>query len=317
MKNLPIIDLSSLEDPETLDALDLACRDWGFFQIVNHSIDETVCARMLDEARLFFNQTRIEKLKIARSKDNPWGFFDQEYTKNTLDWKELFDYGPQHEGVYLPQWPDGFPEFRASVTNYYQQCEQLAFRLLAAISRNLCLPADFLDHHFQPEHTSFVRVNYYPPCPNPESPSDVSTPVAGHMGVNHHTDAGAVTILLQDQNAGLEVQHNGSWHLVQPLEGALVVNIGDIVQVWSNDRYKAALHRARVNSEEGRFSVPFFFNPAYTANYEPWSTTESDPAKARYETINWGEFRAQRAAGDFSDSGLEIQIDQFRKESTT
>jgi isopenicillin N synthase-like dioxygenase len=313
MDTIPVIDIARLDNDHTLLELDRACRDWGFFQVVNHGIDRALLEAALGSARGFFALPTPTKRSISRTAENPWGFFDQELTKNTRDWKEVFDYGPQHGDVLKPQWPD-MPEFKESILDYFGACEGLAFKLLHAISANLSMPAHFLDHLFCPDHSSFVRINYYPSCPNPESPEGTETPSSGHMGVNHHTDAGAVTILLQDQQPGLEVFHDGEWHLVPPVEGALVINIGDIVQVWSNDRYFAALHRVRANSEAERFSVPFFFNPAYSANYEPLPGTVSCGDEAHYTTINWGKFRKLRVDGDYADLGSEIQISDYRKE---
>lgn len=310
---VPVIDLNTFDEPDTRTQLDLACRDWGFFQVVNHDLEPQRTSRLLRAAKRFFAQPTAKKREISRTVQNPWGFFDQELTKNTRDWKEVFDYGPQYGDVLIPRWPDDMPSFKDEVLAYYSACESLAFRLLAAISENLAMPADFLNHLFEPEHTSFVRINYYPACPTPESPAGIATPAHGYQGINHHTDAGALTILLQDSQPGLEVLRQGEWHLIPPMENALVANIGDIVQVWSNDRYRAALHRVRANTEKERYSVPFFFNPAYSANYEPLPGAINEAGEAHYTSINWGQFRSARAAGDYADLGEEIQIEQFRR----
>jgi len=185
-------------------------------------------------------------------------------------------------------------------------------RLIGAISVNLGMPRDYLNRYFRPAHSSFLRLNYYPVCPAPERPVDVRTPRAGHLGVNHHTDAGALTLLLQDEQPGLEVFRAGQWHLVAPRADALVINIGDIVQVWSNDQYRAALHRVLANSTAERFSAPCFLNPDYRAHYAPLPTTVTPENPAQYRPINWGEFRARRAAGDYADHGEEVQIDHYR-----
>jgi isopenicillin N synthase-like dioxygenase len=163
------------------------------------------------------------------------------------------------------------------------------------------MPASHLDADFQPEHTSFLRLNYYPKCPTPE----------GHFGVNHHTDAGAVTVLLQDEQPGLEVFQRGAWWLVEPRPDALVVNIGDIAQVWSNEKYLAPLHRGLANAAAERYSVAFFLNPAYRAIYAPLPSTVDARHPPRYRPINWREFRAKRAAGDYADYGEYAQISQY------
>jgi isopenicillin N synthase-like dioxygenase len=310
-QEIPVIDIAQISAPRTLDELDAACREWGFFQIVNHGIDEQVLDRMLAHAGEFFELPIEQKRAISRTEENSWGFYDRELTKNTLDWKQIFDYGPEEGETRRPQWPAALPRFRTGVLEYYAACEGLAFRLLIAMATNLGVKPNRLLEGFLPQHSSFLRLNYYPPCPRPERPAGISTPSAGHLGLNHHTDAGALTILLQDDQPGLEVFREGEWHLVAPKRGALVVNVGDVAQVWSNDRYKAALHRVLANTEAERFSVPFFFCPAYSTNYAPLPATTDRVTPAHYRTINWGEFYAKRSAGDYADIGEEVQISHY------
>lgn len=311
--NLPVIDIADLERADTLDAIDAACRDWGFFQIVGHGIDEPLIAALRGQMRAFFAQPLATKRRISRTAENPWGFFDRELTKRTPDWKQVYDYGPPDGAVIAAQWPAALPEFRPAIQAFYDACDALALRLLRAIAANLGMPADSLDAHFRPAHTSFLRLNYYPTCPRPERPADLSMAAVGHLGVNHHTDAGAITLLLQDEQPGLEVFHDGEWRLVEPRSDALVINIGDIVQVWSNDRYRAALHRGLVSADAERFSAPFFFNPAYSAVYAPLPSTVAARQPPRYRPINWGEFRARRAAGDYADHGEYHQISHYHR----
>ena len=132
----------------------------------------------------------------------------------------------------------------------------------------------------------------------------------GHLGVNHHTDSGALTLLLTDHVPGLEVYLRGAWQPVPPREDALIINIGDAIQVWSNDRYRAPLHRVRCQTQEVRISVPFFFNPKESFDYAPLTTSQEEPA--RYSPINFGEFRRLRASGDYANLGEEVQIDHYR-----
>lgn len=322
-ENIPVINIEKLEDPETLSALDQACRDWGFFQVVNHGISTDILADLQQKMHEFFIMPKEAKQTIARTSGNPWGFFDAELTKNTPDWKEVFDYGPAEvasngtEPLLIPQWPRFVPGFKSAVLAYYQACERLAFDLLAAIASNLDMPAKSLAGSFEPRHTSFVRLNYYPVCPQPASPSTTLAPENGYLGVNHHTDAGALTLLHQVDEPGLEVFRNDAWHLVELDPEALVINIGDIVQVWSNDRYQAALHRVRANSEKARHSAPFFLNPAYDANYAPLCTTVDADHPPRYRSINWGEFRGLRTDGDYADQGEEVQISHYTTGDST
>ena len=311
LPSVPVISIARLADPATRAALDAACRDWGFFQVVDHGVQESVTAGMHRAMRDFFGQPLPAKRAVMRSADNPWGFYDQELTKNTRDWKEIYDYGPADGDAVRPQWPDSLPSFQSAVLEYYAACEALSFRLLGALSRNLGMPEEHLAQGFVPQHSSFLRLNYYPPCPNPERPEGLAAARSGHLGINHHTDAGALTVLLQDDQPGLEVFRHGQWHLVEPHADALVVNIGDIVQVWSNDVYRASLHRVTANAMAERYSAPFFFNPSYRTDYAPLPSTVDAEHPPRYRSSNWGEFRRQRVAGDYADVGDEIQISHY------
>jgi len=311
MDSPPVIDISNSERAFTHKEVDGACREWGMFQIVGHGIDLRLLAALRRQMRAFFAEPISAKRAISRSAENPWGFYDRELTRHTRDWKQVYDYGPPDGGVIMPQWPKGLPAFQPIISEFYQACDALAMRLLRILSRNLGMPASQLDADFQPEHTSFLRLNYYPKCPTPERPGDLSLPHAGHLGVNHHTDAGAVTVLLQDEQPGLEVFQRGAWWLVEPRSDALVVNIGDIAQVWSNEKYLAPLHRGLANAAAERYSVAFFLNPAYRAVYAPLPSTVDARHPPRYRPINWREFRAKRAAGDYADYGEYAQISQY------
>ena len=162
------------------------------------------------------------------------------------------------------------------------------------------MPADFLADGFAGDHTSFLRLNYYPPCEEPDL----------HLGISPHSDAGALTVLVHDGNPGLQFRHEGQWHSLDAEMGSLIINIGDIVQVWSNDLYRAPLHRVLAGVQD-RCSAPYFYNPRYDTNYAPLPGALGEDAP-HYRSINWGEFRAGRAAGDYADLGEEIQISHFR-----
>jgi len=298
----PVIDIAEAERAFTHQAIDAACRDSGVFYVVGHGIDTRLIAALRRQMRALFAEPVAVKRAISRSAENPWGFYDRELTRYTRDWKEVYDFGPADGAAIVPQFPAGLPAFRPVIEAYYEACNALALRLLRVLARNLGMPPDSLDRDFMPEHTSFVRLNYYPKC---------TSPLGGHMGVNPHTDSGVLTLLLQDEQPGLEVFRRDAWWPVDPLPQALVVNIGDIVQVWSNDKYIAPLHRALTNADAPRFSVPFFLNPAYSAEYAPLPTTVDARHPPRYRPISWREFRSRRAAGDYANQGEYAQISQY------
>ena len=132
------------------------------------------------------------------------------------------------------------------------------------------------------------------------------------LGIHHHTDAGALTVLLQDEVGGLQVHRNDRWHDIPPVEGALVINTGDMMQVWSNDTYRAPAHRVLAMKNSDRYSIPFFFNPAANARVKPLPTVVSESRPEAYRPIEWAQFRGRRTDGDYADYGTEVQISQYR-----
>jgi isopenicillin N synthase-like dioxygenase len=307
LDSVPVIDIGRLEhDPDAARALEAACRDWGFFQVIGHGVPDALLRDVQAQMRLFFALPHEQKLAIERTETNHWGYYDRELTKNRRDWKQIYDVGLAiTEGPLagsLPQWPAALPAFRPALEGYLQHCRQLANRLLAGIARNLEAPEGPLLAAFAPRHSSFVRLNYYPVCDDPSA----------HLGIHPHTDAGALTVLLQDDQPGLQVLRDGDWYTVTPRADAFVINIGDIVQVWSNDRYRAPVHRVLANTIGPRFSAPYFHNPAESYVYAPLPGVCERTGGPRYRPINWGAFRVARAAGDYADYGEEIQIEHFR-----
>lgn len=321
-QSVPVIDLggpAGMADPATITRvageIGDACRDWGFFQIVNHGVDAAHLERVWQTVSAFFQLPRTEKRQLYRTGDNPWGFFDRELTKNQRDKKEIFDIGPEIEAGTVGDdpfsgatpWPLAQPAFQDAMRAHFKICEKLSRTMMEAICLSLDLQPESLAHSFQPSHTSFLRINYYP-VDDPLSDLSDGNHGDADLGIHHHSDAGAVTILLQDGVSGLQVYKDGLWHVVQPIKGAFVINIGDMVQVWSNDEYRAALHRVAAMDTVERYSMPFFYNPSYEAQVAP---LDFGSGAKRYTTIDWGEFRRRRADGDFADVGKEVQISDY------
>ena len=330
MNQVPVIDVGPLRDnvdspglARVVEGVAAAARDWGFFQVVNHGISEKLLDRVWSETRRFFALPRDAKLALSRTKENTRGYYDRELTKNARDLKEVFDFAkvpfpeapdddPRNSASVdgHNQWPHDTPEFRITMMEYLAACEDLGLTMLRAFCAGLQQPPEALHPNFGRHNTSFIRLNYYP-LHDPLSAAESSgiTPL-GDMALHHHTDAGALTILLQDRVGGLQVKHHDKWIDVEPLDNAFVINTGDMMQVWSNDLYQAALHRVLPRTGHERYSLPFFFNPSYDTDYAPLTTTSDAPP--RYRSINWGDFRQARADGDYADFGKEVQIADFR-----
>jgi len=331
-QSVPIVDFSRLirgdADPRAEAVIHRACCDSGFFYLSNFGIDADEIALVEKTMRWFFALPHEVKQTIARSEENSRGYYNNELTKNIRDMKEVFDFGfksdpnlsDDHELNRSQdgwnQWPriDGGMAFKTRLNGYYERCGVVALRLLEVIAANLGAPVEALTGDFYPDHSSFLRLNHYP-VDDPlaaEKGVEKKSADSGNMGVHHHTDAGALTLLAQDQVGGLEVFHGNAWKRVPPVAGTMVVNIGDMVKVWSNDLYHAALHRVVASGQQDRYSMPYFYNPVYSACYQPLAEIRGREVRPRYSVINWGHFRHQRQHGDYGDYGDEIQISDFR-----
>ena len=301
---IPVIDL---EHPaaDCAEEIAKACREWGFFQLVNFGIAPELMAQIGEVGAAFFAQPGISKRQVSRTKDNPFGFYDRELTKNLRDRKEIFDYSPAE----VTPWPSTPNGFRSVLEQYTRACHALALRLLELCCAGLTGQSDALSPYFSSAHSGFLRLNYYP------HERDLATdlPGAGPFGISEHTDAGALTLLMQDDVPGLQVFQAHGWKDVEPLTNALTVNIGDMMQVWSNDRYQAPLHRVRASGGRSRSSAAYFFNPAYATVVAPLAALLAPPEQpAKYSPVPWEEFRRLRAQGDYGDHGKEIQISDYQ-----
>ena len=330
VRRIPIIDISSLDTdsadrPSVIDLIAAAARDWGFFQITGHGVSHRLIGQVSGEARAFFALSLETKRGVARTRETTRGYYDRELTKNRRDLKEVFDFGVESDARLLEdgshrrpsvdgvnRWPDNRPRFRRTMLEYQRACERLSLALVRALCAGLGVHDEALVPHFSPTHTGFTRLNYYPLDDPLEPETAVTVTDLGDMALHHHSDAGALTVLLQDDVGGLQVGAPDveGWIDVTPTDRALVINLGDMMQIWSNDRYRAALHRVRPITDRPRYSMPFFFNPAYDTKVAPLVATPAKPAK--YRPVNWGDFRQARADGDFADYGHEIQIADFR-----
>lgn len=317
-QGIPLLDLSISDTQLLVSQIGDACRNWGFFQVINHGVPLELREKLELASKSFFAQPKEEKLKVRRDEANPFGYYDTENTKNVRDWKEVFDFTVENPTI-LPaspdpddkelimlvnQWPENPKYMREAFEEYAQEVEKLCYKLMQLIALSLGLPANRFDNFFT-KSTSRIRLNHYPPCPVPDLA----------LGVGRHKDGGALTVLYQDEVGGLEVKRktDGEWIRVKPTSNAYIINVGDIVQVWSNDKYESVEHRAMVNSEKERFSIPFFFNPEHSTMVEPLNDLTDDENPPKYRAYNWGKFNMNRRRSNFKKLAVEnIQIYHFK-----
>ena len=318
---VPVLDIAALISDATspdaaraVDEIASACREWGFFQVINHGVDQSLIDATWRETEAFFHQPQVVKDAILRTRENPWGYYNNELTKNQRDKKEVFDYTTEGvDPIYgcENRWPEAGETFRSTMQAYRDAVTRLSLSLLEGFCVGLDLPPDFMHAGFEKDHTGFIRLNYYPVA-DPMAGSDTKHQPVADLGVHHHTDAGALTVLLQDDVGGLQVFRDRFWHDIPPVPGAFVINTGDMMQVWSNDIYRAAIHRVLAMESKDRYSIPFFFNPSADTDVSPLPSVVSVERPARYRTISWSEFRGKRTDGDYADYGPEVQISQYR-----
>lgn len=283
---LPLIDLARGHPAEQAAAIDRALRQAGFFAITGHGVDEGLRAAAFDAAHRFFalpqatkESWHVDRWPLKRGFDPiGWQALD---VSQPPDIKESFYLGV--EAIGPNQWPDEalVPGFRQVCNDYADAMLRLARRLMGLFERALGLPAGHFDTYMH-HPTCTTRLLHYPPQPAQALP--------GQIGCGAHTDWGALTLLTQDEAGGLQVQSQGQWLDVPPLPGAYIVNVGDMMQRWTNDRWPSTLHRV-INRHGGRdrWSIAYFFDLDAEASIEPLATCVSAAEPARYGPITAGE----------------------------
>jgi isopenicillin N synthase-like dioxygenase len=283
---LPLIDLNHGSPADQAAAIDRALCQAGFFAIRGHGVDEAVRAAAFDAAHRFFALPQgtkegwhVDRWPLKRGFDPiGWQALD---VNQPPDIKESFYLGV--ESIGPNQWPheELVPGFQAACNAYADAMLALARRLMGLFERALGLPAGHFDS-FMRHPTCTTRLLHYPPQPAQALP--------GQIGCGAHTDWGALTLLTQDDAGGLQVRSQGRWLDVPPLPGAYVVNVGDMMQRWTNDRWTSTLHRViNRHGARDRWSIAYFFDLDAEASIEPLGTCVSDANPARYGPVTAGE----------------------------
>lgn len=301
---IPTIDLRASEAAAAGEIASTG-RDLGFFQIVGHGLDDDVVDAAWDEATRFFDLPLEEKLAVRIRPGEAYGYapFQGERLAASLgattppDLKETYSAGPPEQPaatrgdpssrfVYSPnRWPAGLPSLRRAWEPYYEAMAALAERLLSLMAIGLDLPVAY----FAPlvdRHTSALRALRYPALGG-------RAPDRGQLRAGAHTDYGTLTILRQDDGpGGLEVlAADGRWLPVPPRPAAFVVNLGDALARWTNDRWRSTLHRVVVPPDGGRtarHSMAFFHNANWDAVIECLPTCASESDRPRYGPVTAG-----------------------------
>ena len=308
---LPVIDLSAADDPARVDAfreaLHAAAHQVGFFQLVGHGIEPEESDALLALVRRFFALPEDDRLALSNLNSPHFRGYTRighELTGGRSDWRDQLDVAPElppaelgpDDPAYLwlqgPNlWPDSLPELREGILAWQERLAAVAHRLLRELLVSLGAPRTFFDAAFADTphlHTKLVR---YPG----------RAPDGSEQGVGWHKDYGFLTLLLQDEHGGLQVQtEQGGVIHVDPLRGAFVVNLGELLEI-ATDGYLVATNHRVVSPASGaeRFSVPFFYNPRLDARVEsvPGDYLANapgvvrDPENALYDVFGWNELK--------------------------
>lgn len=259
------------------------------FSVEGHGLEPTEIDIVFEQSKRLFTLSQSDKESLS-DKTMSRGYTNmQEETLDPAvqtegDTKEGYYIGreiPTSDPRYSPkklrgpnQWPDPevLPDFRCVMEDYHHRATKIAFRLVQLLAKSLGLKETYFDKDFE-EPVATLRLLHYD--------KRQSEPEKGVYACGAHSDYGIATLLLTDEHPGLQILHKGEWIDVPPRPHSFVVNLGDMLQVWTNGKYKSTLHRVLTTSEYERYSIPFFFDPIFETIVEclPTCTDESNPPK--------------------------------------
>ncbi|XP_049382383.1 protein SRG1-like [Solanum stenotomum] len=278
--NIPIINMESLlrSDEFEFNKLDSACREWGFFQVINHGVSGTLVEKVKKDTQDFFNLP-LEEKEMLKQADGDMDGYGQAFVVSEdqkLDWADMFflttlptQFRKQHIFPHLPQ------PFRGTVELYAVELKNLALKMIDFLAKALNMDEEYIMELFE-EGMQSMRMNYYPPCPQPDKV----------IGLTPHSDAVGLTILLQlNQMEGLQIKKDGMWIPISPLPDAFVINIGDVMEIVTNGAYRSIEHRAVVNSEKERLSIATFYSTKLDGQIGPAPSIISAENPAKFRSI--------------------------------
>ncbi|KAM3357064.1 deacetoxyvindoline 4-hydroxylase [Capsicum galapagoense] len=301
---VPVVDLSGIKNQDErkkiVDAIKEASERWGFFQLINHEVPSSVMEGMIDGIRKFHEQD-VELKKEYYSRDRGIRRVRYEsnihlYQSHTANWRDTLYISMLITGHIEPE---EIPTIcRKEVIDYTDHVKKLGDTLLDLLSEALGLNTDYLKSMECAKGKTLV-CHYYPACPQPELT----------LGTDKHTDPDFLTILLQDQSGGaLQVMHNNQWVDVEPIERGLVVNIGDFLQILSNDKFVSVNHRVLAKKVGPRISLACFFHGAYEPPkiYGPIKEFISEENPQLYQEFLVRDYMAKFFSRPVNISGLDL-----------
>ncbi|CAN6980223.1 unnamed protein product [Brassica rapa subsp. trilocularis] len=286
---IPIIDMKRLCSSTTMhsevEKLDFACKEWGFFQLVNHGIDPSFLDKIKLEIQGFFNLPMEEKKKFWQQPNEIEGFGQAFVVSEDqkLDWADMFYHIVQPIEERKPHLFPKLPlPFRDTLETYSTEVQSIAKILIAKMARVLDVkPEEMLKLFDDVDSVQMMRMNYYPPCPQPDKV----------IGLSPHSDPNGLTILLQvNEVEGLQIKKDGKWVPVKPLPNSFIVNIGDVIEIITNGTYRSIEHRGVVNSEKERLSIATFHNPGMYKEVGPAQSLVERQKVRKFKSLTMKEY---------------------------
>uniref|UniRef100_A0ACD5ZJG4 Uncharacterized protein n=1 Tax=Avena sativa TaxID=4498 RepID=A0ACD5ZJG4_AVESA len=272
--SFPVISMEKLETEERAVAMEVirdACENWGFFELLNHGISHELMDEVERVSKAHYRDRREDKFKEFAARTLEAG--EKGDDVKDVDWESTF-FVRHLPASNLADLPDLDDYYRQVMKEFAWEIEKLAERVLDLLCENLGLEKGYLKQVFagsKGSPTFGTKVSSYPPCPRPDLVD----------GLRAHTDAGGVILLFQDdQVSGLQLHKDGTWVDVPPMRHAVVVNIGDQLEVITNGRYKSVLHRVMTRTDGNRMSIASFYNPGADAVIFPAPALVGDGAAA-------------------------------------
>jgi isopenicillin N synthase-like dioxygenase len=307
---IPVIDVSSLisgteKRHHVATEIGKACREWGFFYILGHGVEEPLQFHLEQLSRQFFAQDLETKLAIRMALGGKaWrGYFPVggELTSGKADLKEGIYFGAElaedhplvKAGVPLHGanlFPRSIPQLRETVLAYMTAMTRLGHCLMAGISLSLGLEDSYFADRYTADPLILFRIFNYPPITGAASKST--------LGVGEHTDYGLLTIVRQDMAGGLEVKKESEWVAVPAIPNSFVCNVGDMLDRLTMGRYLSAPHRVQNLSDQNRLSFAFFFDPNFDAEVKP---IEPDVALRDNKNERWDHASVHEFRGTYGD----------------
>ncbi|KAB2087208.1 hypothetical protein ES319_A04G087200v1 [Gossypium barbadense] len=292
---LPVIDFAELQGPnrsEVLNSLSSACEEYGFFQVVNHGIPIEAIRSMIDVSTRFFRLPYEERAKYMSSDmTSPvrYGTSLNQRKDSVFCWRDFLKLVCHPLSDVLPHWPSCPMDFREVAATYARETKWLFIRITEAILESLGLWGATTEEKTEEDDeilkqfhdgSQLMVVNCFPPCPEPDLT----------LGMPPHSDYGFLTLLLQDEVEGLQIQYKGKWITVEPMPNSFVVNVGDHLEIFSNGRYKSVLHRVFVNPAKPRLSVASLHSLPFNCMVGPSPKLIDQVNPRRYKDTDFATF---------------------------